>query len=123
METNGPDEINLKATLPKMPLGLRLLSWLLTLDAVAVTAYVWYLIVLVMTHGKYIDMFQAHVFFPLLIGYHLLLLLWTLLGNVMQSAWRSTGSVSLFPVAFTVSALFLDIAALEIVYLVSGPHS
>ena len=118
MKTKGTIDIDVRAVPPKMPIGYRLLSWLLFIDALVASAYVWSLVFAIVVHGKRIDWFQAGVFVPLLVGYHLLLLFWTLVGSIMQSAWRTLGSVSLFPIVFVISTFFLNVAAVQLAVLV-----
>jgi hypothetical protein len=103
---------------PNMPVGYRILTWGLTIDIIGCTAFVWWLIYLVMMKDKPVDMFQAPIFFRMVIGYHILLLFWTIMGNVMQTSWRILGTSGLFGMALVIGSLFCNVVAVELAYLI-----
>jgi hypothetical protein len=105
-------------TQPKMPVGYSLLAWILTVDVIGCTIFVWWLIFLVLVEDRPIDMFQAPLFFKLVIGYHLLLLFWTIVGNIMQMSWRTLGTSGLFAVVLVIGSMFCNVAAIQLAYLI-----
>jgi hypothetical protein len=118
METEHLISYDQEMVPPKMPVGYRLLMWVFTIDVVGFTAFVWWMIFLIMVKDKPIDPFQAQVFFQLVIGYHLLLLFWTIAGNIMQMSWRTLGTSGLFAVVLGIATVFCDVAAIELAYLI-----
>lgn len=97
-----------------MPKGLRILFWLIILDLLLLTAWVWLLAfrgISLLRSGFWVDM---RSFGSLMMGYHILLLVVTTIGWGLQITWRTRGETALYLHAMVIGMLSLNIAALQL---------
>ena len=106
------------ATEFKMPKGLRILFWLIILDFLLLTGWVWilaYRAIAIARMGFWIDMRN---FGLLMLGYHILLLIVTTIAWGLQITWRARGEMGLFLYAMIFGMLSLNVAALKLTLIV-----
>jgi hypothetical protein len=101
----------------KMPTGYRILLWILLLDIFALTGCVW-----VMAYNAVMKI-QMGVWFPLdefgllMFGYHVLLFFISLIGFGMQTVWKNTNTLVLYPLAMILGVLALNMGAFQLAIL------
>jgi hypothetical protein len=113
-------EVGEGASEHRMPMGLRIIFWLIILDFLILTGWVWILAfraIAISEMGFLIDMKN---FGLLMMGYHILLLAVTLIGWGMQITWRARGETGLFMYALIFGMLSLNVAALQLTLIVYG---
>ena len=98
----------------KMSLGYKLLFWIIAFLMLGLTVWVWFIafsIGPILERGEY---FPIDDFSRLLMGYHILLLLVSIIGWIMQITWQKMRILALFPLAMVVGVVTLMIAALKL---------
>ena len=117
MYPSGEKAGELKEIVRATPRGCRLVYWLVILDMVAVTGWVWYLAFRTGNNAGSLSGFPFPEFSRLLLGYHMLLLMTSLIGYAMQLVWNRWAMMGLFLPALILGTLSLNVAALQL-YLV-----
>jgi hypothetical protein len=102
-----------------MPVAYRLLLWFLIIDLVCLTGWVWmnaYIGLSLINAGW---LYQSGDFVRLLLSYHVILLVWTLIAYEMEIVWKSTRTLAIFPLALVVCLVILHLAAARLAWVVS----
>jgi len=98
-----------------MPPGYRLLLWIIILDLLAATTWVWvtaFRFLALLRDGSWVPIIDE--FGRMMMGYHVILLITTLAGWAMQIAWRRYGATGLFVPALILGTLSTDMAAIQL---------
>jgi len=102
-----------------MPARYRILFWIVYIDLISITLWVWWMAF------KVIPVVRSDIFFPLdqfrhlVTGYHAMLLAITFTGWAMQATWYRMGILSLFVPAIIAGTLWLNMAAFKLWVLLS----
>lgn len=97
----------------RMPFVYRLLFWLLIVDVFILTAWMW------TAAARMWELMKADIsisgtgFSILLLEYHIMLLLLTVFGQIMQTIWRTSGSSVVFPTVIVLCAVSLHMTAFQ----------
>jgi len=114
MNPEGPQQPVTPQAPQPMPIGYRLFFWLMILDILLLTGFVW------LDAMKAAAMLKAGMSVPAdllsraLLSYHFSLFVLTLIAYGLQQAWRAMGTMLMFPTAFVVCALELHVIAAQI---------
>jgi hypothetical protein len=101
----------------RMPLVYILLFWVLIIDVVVMTALVWMIAFKTVAIAEKGALIPIEQFNWLLMGYHVMLLIWSLVAYLMQVAWRTTAAMALYPTAMVLCNLSLHVMLAQIVFL------
>jgi hypothetical protein len=87
---------------------------------VLLTVWVWIMVFQAISKAREGVWFSYDDFRLLLLGYHMLLLLITMIGWIMQSTWRYYTYLALFPASLLIGTIALSASALQIFFVVTG---
>ena len=97
----------------KMPLGYRILFGVISIGILGLTVWVWIMAVLTIVQEN-MGVWVPDDFRRLFMGYHIIMLLIALVGWGMQTHWRRSGTLELFPTAIVIGALSLIAATIQL---------
>jgi hypothetical protein len=98
----------------KMPVGYRLFFWLMIIDIVLLTGFVWLNVIQTIIGLKAGVAFPSPDFSSALMTYHAFLFILSLVAYYMQVTWRTLGSMSAYPTVFAISVLLLHVLAAQV---------
>lgn len=103
-----------------MPQGYRMLFWLLIVDILLLTLWVWILAYSAVVKTRAGMWFPVEDFRLLMLGYHGLLFMLSLIGWGMQTIWQKINTLALFPVSLVLGVLSLHVAAFQMFVLMQA---
>jgi hypothetical protein len=98
------------------PTFYRVLLWLVFADVVFFTARVWVMVYFLSRLTHSIPPFLFKEFAVLVVGYHCLVLVLSVINLLAHYSWRMTGSLNLYPVAILVCTAAIDLAAVFVTF-------
>jgi hypothetical protein len=120
MKTQTGDTYEFTGREIRMPKVYRILFWVIIIDLLVLTGWVWWTVFDAMSRARDGIWFSFEDFRLLLMGYHVLLLLVTIIGWIMQVAWQKLEYMALFPVSMILGTLALHVAAIQMSLIVHG---
>jgi hypothetical protein len=101
----------------RMPRRFAILFWIIIANMILTALVVWGMAFFIVERVKMGQWVQLRDFRTLMMGFHIILLIMSLMGWHMQTMWNRIGDMIMYPHAMVIGSVMLDVAAIKLAIL------